>query len=131
MIGVELTTGAKLVVLAARDRNSQYAARLAFRWLDRPLIVLPRMARAFSGGRDGTPEAEAPDALQQEIEGQVIRGVRPLPMSRACGERMEIEFANAGRLHLEAMVMERSSDGLLADLGYVFMRPDRTRIVMP
>lgn len=129
---LELTDGAKLIIFASRDRYSQYSARLLFRWMERPLIVLPHMERAFMGGRD--PVADPPDELQQRIEGGVIRGVHHIrtPNERG-GEVLEVEFTGGGRLHLAARPIEKlTAEGpLLADIDYAWSEPERTRLVVP
>lgn len=134
-LGLELTTGGKLLIFAGRDRNSQYTARLLFRWLDPPRIILPRMARAFSQGRDGDPTAESPDDLQRRLEGAVIHGVLttsvPTPWR---GEQTAIELVGGGRLALAAEpIMRMTADGELmsADLVWQYSEKERTRIVMP
>lgn len=129
---LELTDGAKLIIFAGRDRYSAYSARLLFRWMDRPLIILPRMETAFSGGRD--PVADPPDALQQRIEGSVIKGVHHVRTpNEHGGEMMELELSGGGRLHLAARPIEkRTAHGpLLADIEYTYTEPERTRVVMP
>ena len=134
-LALELTTGAKLVVWAGRDRNSIFSARLLFRWLEPPLIVLPRMERAFAGGRDGTPEAEAPDELQRLLEGEVVTDVRHFHTPTvAGGEQIEFAFKGGRSFHVAALPVEkRLSDGrlLLADLDWSVEEPERIRIVMP
>ena len=129
---LELTDGSKLIIFAGRDRYSQYAARLLFRWMERPFIVLPRMERAFAGGRD--PVADPPDDLQQRIEGSVIRGVHHVKTPNPHGgEVLELEFTGGGRLHLAARPLEKlTAEGpLLADIEYDYTEPERSRMVMP
>lgn len=131
-LALELTDGAKLIVFAARDRYSAYSARLLFRWMDRPQIVLPRMERAFVGGRD--PVADPPDDLQRHIEGSVIRGIHHFRTpDELGGEHMEIEFSGGGRFHLAAHAIERvTAEGpLLADIDYAYAQPERSQIVLP
>mgnify|MGYP001577329801 FL=1 len=134
-LAIELTTGAKLVIWAGRDRNSVFSARLFFRWIPAPLIVLPRMARAFAGGRDGDPASGPPDDLQRAIEGHVIRGVlhsrRPTNVQ---GEQMAIEMTGGGKFALGAApIMRQTADGaiMIADLVYEWSEPERARIVLP
>ena len=133
-IALELTTGAKLMIFAARDRNSVFSARLMFRWLNPPLIVLPRMARAFSQGRDGDPSAEPPDDLQRRVEGAVIHGVlHSTKPTRNRGEQCAIELRGGARLAFGAEpIMRMTADGelLAADLVWSFSEPERSRIVM-
>lgn len=129
---LELTDGAKLIIFAGRDRYSTYAARLLFRWMERPLIVLPRMEKAFAGGRD--PAVDPPDDLQQRVEGSVIKGVHHFRTpNEHGGEVMDVEFSGGGRLHLAARPLEKltAKGPLLADIDYEFTEPTRTRIVMP
>lgn len=133
-LALELTTGAKLLIFAGRDRNSKYAARLIFRWLARPVIVLPRMGRMFSRGRGADPDAGPADALQERLEGQVIRGVlhRHEPSPRG-GECLDVECQD-GRLHLEAVVVEgKDHEGvrLLADIEWEWIVRKRARVWMP
>jgi len=134
-IALELTTGAKLLIFAGRDRNSAFSARLFFRWLAPPLIILPRMARAFSRGRDGDPAAEPPDELQQRVEGAVIHGVLHSTKPTAHrGEQMAVELRGGGRLAFGAEpIMRMTAEGelLAADLLWSFSEPERARIVMP
>ena len=134
-LAFEWTTGAKLIVWAGRVRGSRYSARLFFRWLDPPLIVLPRMARAFSGGRDRTPEAGTPDDLQRLLEGEVVDHVLHLTTPTVSGgEQIQVAFKGGRSLHLAALPTEkRTPDGrmLLADIDYTVEEPERTRVVMP
>ena len=134
-LAFELTSGAKLLVWAGRDRTSAFTARLFFRWLPPPRIILPRMARAFSAGRDGDPAAERPDDLQRAVEGQVIRGVlhsrRP---TSAGGEQLAIEMTGGAKLALGATpIMRQTAQGdlQLATLDYEWSEPERSRIVLP
>ena len=131
-LALELTDGAKLIIFAGRDRYSQYSARLLFRWLERPLIVLPRMERAFAGGRDTV--ADPPDDLQQRVEGSLIRGVihHRTPNVHG-GEVLEMEFSDGARLSLSARPLEKATaqGPLLADVEYEYIKPERTRMMMP
>ena len=124
-----------MIVWAGRVRGSAYSARLFFRWLDPPLIVLPRMARAFSGGRDRTPGAQAPDELQRLLEGEVVDRVLHLKTPTvAGGEQIDFAFKGGRSLHLAALLVEkRTSEGkmLLADIDWTVEEPERTRVVMP
>jgi len=129
-IALELTTGAKLIIFAGRDRESRYAARLFFRWMDPPRIIVPRLARAFSMGRDGDPTADPADALQRRIEGLVIHGVlHTTALTRERGEQMAIDFRGGARLALAARPIEQRMGGLLvADLLYVYSEPERSHM---
>lgn len=132
-LALELTDGAKLIIFAGRDRYSQYSARLLFRWLERPTIVLPRMEKAFVQGRSGDAQADLPDSLQQQLEGLVIRGVihRKEPTGTG-GEALSIEFSNGHLLVLVAEVMDKMlADGerLLADIRWHFIREKTTPMI--
>lgn len=133
-IALELTTGAKLIVWAGRDRNSHYTARLVFRWIPMPRIILPRMARAFSAGRDGDPASAPPDDLQRRVEGSVIHGVLHTTTPTECGgEQIAFEMRGGGRLALGAVpIMTATPEGhiQLADIQWWWSEPERTRIVM-
>mgnify|MGYP001595889365 CR=1 FL=1 len=129
---LELTTGARLIVWAGRARGGPFSARLFFRWLPRPLIVLPRMERVFSGGRSRNPLADPPDELQRRVEGSVIHGVlhSKRPTSNQ-GEQCAIEMVGGGRLALAASpIMKNDEDGdlMLADLVYEWSEQERTHI---
>lgn len=134
-IVLELTTGAKLVIWAGRDWTSGYTARLLFRWLPPPRIILPRMARAFSGGREADPANAPPDDLQQRIEGALIHGVLVTTRPTTCGgEQTAIEFVGGARLALGAVpIMRATPEGevQLADIEYVYSEPKRRQIVLP
>lgn len=134
-LALELTTGARLVVWAGRDRTSAFTARLFFRWLPPPRIIVPRVAKAFAEGRDGDPAAERPDDLQRAVEGQVIRGVlhsrRPTSVG---GEQMAIEMRGGAKLALGATpIMRQTAQGdvQMATLDYEWSEPERRLIVMP
>lgn len=131
----EFTTGGKLIVWAGRDRFSQFSARLLFRWLEPPLIVLPRMASAFSGGRDRDPTAEPPTELQQRIEGQVIAHILHFKEPTvAGGERIEYVFTDRLSLELAAVPIENLTSGgkrLLAAIDWAIAGPERTTVILP
>ena len=132
--GLEFTTGEKLLIFAGRDRTSGYTARLFFRWLKTPLIVLPRMARAFAAGRDGDPASGAPDDLQRAVEGGVIEGpLSTREQAAGGGEMLAIEFRGGGKLMLWAEpTMKPTRDGpMTADIGYAWVEPERARVVLP
>jgi len=121
-LALEFTTGAKIIIFAGRDRGSGYTARLFFRWMNRPLIVVPRIQRALSHGRDRDLD-DPPDELQQYVEGGVINGVLSTHEKTAKGgEVMGIEFRGGGVLTLWAEpTMKRTRDGaMIADIGYVW-----------
>lgn len=131
---IELTTGEKWIIMAGRDRDSAYTARILFAWMNRPLIVTPTMARAFSRGRYANPAGPAPDDWQQRIEGEVIRGVLHTTKPTAWrGEQMGVEFTGGARLVMAAFpCLERHGPGLIiADLDLRWCEPERTLIEMP
>ena len=133
-LAFELTDGSKLIVWAGRDRYSKFSARLFFRRLPPPIILTPDRAAGFSQGRVADPEAGPPDALQRQVEGEVISSViHHLEPTTMGGEQIEFELKGGARLHLKALPMERVQRGemLLADVEYEFTRPDRTRVIMP
>lgn len=131
---VELTTGEKWIIMAGRDRDSRYTARILFSWMNRPRIVTPKMAKAFSRGRYANPFGAKPDDWQERIEGAVIRGVlhSTKPTSWG-GEQMGIEMTGGGRLVMAAFpCLERHGAGLIiADLDLRWCEPERTLIAMP
>ena len=133
-LAFELTDGAKLIVWAGRDRYSRFSARLFFRRLDPPRVVLPETLRVLSGGRARDPALGPPDALQERVEGAMVKNVvhHRVP-TEAGGEALDFEFSGGARLRLTAVPMERVRGGemLLADVQYEFVQPERTRVVMP
>ena len=133
-LAFELTDGSKLVVWAGRDRYSKFSARLFFRRVPPPLILTPERAAGFSRGRAADPDAGPPDDLQREVEGEVVRYVihHKEPTERA-GECIEFELKAGARLYLAAVPMERVRRGekLLADVEWVFTKPERRHVVMP
>lgn len=78
VLGLEFTSGERLVVMAKLDRNSRYRSRLIFRFMGQQKIITPRMARQFSCGRSADPDGTPTDLpeLERRLEGAVIRGVR-------------------------------------------------------
>ena len=133
-LAFELTDGSKLVVWAGRDRYSKFSARLFFRRLPPPLILTPERAAGFSRGRAADPAAGPPDALQRRGEGQMIKFViHHKEPTEKNGETIEVEFTGGARLSLSALPMERVRRGekLLADVEWVFTKPERRHVVMP
>ena len=133
-LAFELTDGAKLIVWAGRDRYSRFSARLFFRRLDPPRVVLPETLRVLSGGRARDPALGPPDALQERVEGAMVKNVvhHGVP-TEAGGEALDFEFSGGARLRLTAVPMEwvRGGETFLADVHYEFVQPERTHIVMP
>jgi len=129
-LAVELTTGAKLIIWAGRDRYSKYSARLFFRLMESPMIITPGMARTFSHGERGER-----DELQQALEGEVIRGViHHREPTKVGGEQVEVELVGGRRWRLAALPMERILPGgqtLLADIEWAITDRQPTRVVMP
>ena len=129
-LALELTTGAKLIIWAGRDRYSRYSARLFFRLMESPLIVTPGMARTFSHG-----EAGERDELQRALEGEVIRGViHHAEPTKAGGEQVEVELVGGRRVRFVALPMETILPGglkLLADIEWEITDSARMRIVRP
>ncbi|MDP3768357.1 MAG: hypothetical protein Q8S13_10105, partial [Dehalococcoidia bacterium] len=99
------TTGQRLAVMAKRDMNSRYRARLVFRWMEAQRIITPRMARLFSQGRFADPggvPGDLPD-LERWLEGQVIAGVRVIvEPTEWGGEQCELELRGGDVLWLAA-----------------------------
>lgn len=131
-LGIELTTGARLIVFTGRSADSKYTALIAFRYLPRPLIVLPRLEKVWRFGMSRDPDAEPPTDLQRYLEGQVVRGVvnHSEPAAKG-GEQVEFEFSGGMRLHLIAEpTKKRTHDGLMiADLVYYVTTPEQRLIV--
>ena len=133
-LAFELTDGAKLIVWAGRDRFSRFSARLYFRRLDPPRVVLPETLRVLSGGRTRDPALGPPDALQERVEGQVIGAIVHTRQPAASGgEQIKWEFRSGGCLYLVAVPMERVRAGetLLADVAWEYREPQRSHVVMP
>lgn len=131
-MALEFTSGAKLIIFAGRDRGSGYSARLFFRYLKRPLIVLPRMEKAFGYGRTRGLDEPA-DELQKAVEGEVVIGA-PTCVEKTAqgGEMMTIEFKHGNKLVLWAEpTMKRTPAGaMIADVGYAWAGPERSHILL-
>lgn len=129
-IALEFTTGARLICWAGRDRNSQFTARLLFRFMDPPKIIVPRVASLLSFGRNVL--ADPPDELQREIEGEVIVGIRHSRIpTQTGGEQMGIEFKGGKILAMAAVAVSPTltADGtsaVIADLIWQVIDPSRT-----
>lgn len=105
VLGLEFTSGTRLAVMAKRDLNSRYRARLVFRMMPAQRIISPRMARSFSQGRAADPggaPVDLPD-LERRLEGAVIRGVQHIVAPTEWGgEAMLVEFRDGAGLWLAA-----------------------------
>ena len=133
-LAFELTDGAKLIVWAGRDRFSLFSARLFFRRLDPPRVVLPETLRVLSGGRARDPALGPPDALQERVEGEVVKNVvHHRTPTKSGGESIDFELSGGARLRLTAVPMERVRGGetLLADVVYEWSQPERRHVIMP
>lgn len=112
VLGLELTSGDRLAVMAKLDSNSRYRARLVFRMMPAPRIITSRMAKSFSQGRAADPggaPADLPD-LERRLEGAVIRGVRHIVAPTEWGgEQMELELKGGDILWLAADQATRDS----------------------
>lgn len=105
VLGLEFTSGERLAIMAKRDANSRYRARLVFRLMPSQKIVTPRTAKLFSQGRVAEPGGAPGDlpGLERRLEGSVIRGVRHIVEPAAWGgESMEMELAGGDVLWLAA-----------------------------
>ena len=137
---LEFTDGSGLVVMAGRDRNSRYAARVLLRTLPAPKIWTPARARKWRFGHDAAELADTKETdpaladLQQRIEGAVVEGIRSTQLEGSASERMRVLFRGGAVLTLTAQVLEKRTqrgDLLTADLSWEFTMPERTRIVVP
>ena len=149
-LGFTLTSGARLAMWSTEDRDfrtghSRYAWRLMMRWIAPQRIVTPRMVAFFGRGRDSgletavTPHlgpdlrTEAADALQQQVEGEVIVGAAPVYEPNAgAGERIVIEFRGGGKLQLDALPPKRGDRTCRADLDAAWLAPpEKTTLWIP
>lgn len=128
-IAFELTTGARLLIYAARSGDSKYTAVLAMRWLPRPLIILPRLEKVWRYGMTRELGAEPPDELQKRIEGQVIRGIiQHEDAAGRGGEWISVEFSGREMLHVvaePALKMLDSGELMVADVVVYYSTPER------
>ena len=137
---LEFTDGSGLVIMAGRDRNSRYAARVLLRTLPAPKIWTPSRERKWRFGHDAAELADTKETdpaladLQQRVEGAVIRAVRFAQPDDSASERMALEFTGGAVLRLTAKVLEkrtRRGDLLTADLLWEFTVPGKTVLVVP
>ena len=139
MMLLEFTDGSGLIVMAGRDRNSRYAARVLLRTLPAPKIWTPSRERKWRFGHEAAELAETKETdplladLQQRVEGAMIEGIRSRQPDDSASEQMAILFKGGAVLTLTAKVLEkRTRTGLLtADLLWEFTAPDRPRMVWP
>ena len=135
---LEFTDGSGLIVMAGRDRNSRYAARVLLRTLPAPKIWTPSRERKWRFGHDAAELADTKETdpaladLQQRVEGAMIEGIRSRQPDDSASEQMAILFKGGAVLTLTAKVLEkRTRTGLLtADLLWEFTVPGR-RMVWP
>ena len=140
MMLLEFTDGSGLIVMAGRDRNSRYAARVLLRTLPAPKIWTPSRERKWRFGHDAAELAETKETdplladLQQRVEGAVVEGIRSTQPNASGSERMSLLFKGGAVLTLTAHVLEkrtRRGELLTADLSWEFTAQERTRIAMP
>ncbi len=138
--GLELTNGERWMVFAGRSADSQkYKAVLIWRMLMAPKIWTPARRKHFASGRDADPLLDAPDELQQRVEGQVIRGLRfaENPTSHG-GEEQELEFSDGSLLILGARPIQKviyhkergSIEVLTADINWGLTYPPTRPLVV-
>ena len=133
-LGLELTTGERWIVWAARNNDSKYTAVLVWRMLQKPLIWTPARRRHFASGRDGDATLGPPDDLQRYTEGQVISGLGfgDKPNQRG-GEEQKLMFKDGSELILDAVPIRKtiyhrepgSLESLAADIAWELSYPDR------
>ena len=140
MMLLEFTDGSGLIVMAGRDRNSRYAARVLLRTLPAPKIWTPSRERKWRYGHEAAELAETKETdplladLQQRVEGAVIWGIRSRQPDDSASEQMALEFKGGAILTLTAKVIEKQTrrGGLLtADLLWEFTVPGKTIMVVP
>lgn len=139
MMLLEFTDGSGLIMMAGRDRNSRYAARILLRALPAPRIWTPSRERKWRFGHDAAELADTKETdplladLQQRVEGAVVAGVRSRQPANSASEQMALEFKGGAMLTLTAKVIEkrtRKRELLTADLLWEFTVPEKTKVVM-
>ena len=100
--GLEFTTSERFVILAVPVTQGRFLARLIWRWVPAQSHWTRAMRRHFTADRRSAEEA-TPDFLQAQIEGQMIRGVRPARVDVGLGERMDFELRDGSIVVVEAM----------------------------
>lgn len=100
--GLEFETGERLVILTLAVTEGAYMARLIWRWIPRQHIWTKGMKRHYGTDRVSAGEP-APDFLQRQIEGQMIRGVTKPTHHVGLGERLDFELRDGSSLIVEAI----------------------------
>lgn len=101
-MGLEFETGERLVILTLAVLEGPYMARLIWRWIPRQHIWTKGMKRHYGTDRVSAGEP-APDFLQRQIEGQMIRGVSKPKDYLGLGERLDFELRDGSDLIIEAV----------------------------
>lgn len=100
--GLEFETGERLAILALAVTEGPFLARLIWRWIPRQAIWTKSMRRHFGADRSAAGE-EAPNFLQRQIEGQMIRGVLKPKDHVGLGERLDFELRDGSFLIVDAI----------------------------
>lgn len=104
-IGLELTSGARLVIWSADNAGGRFAWRLPMRWIPPQKIWTKNMNRHYGTERKYALKVEEEaDALQARVEGAMIVGAKPTFEPNASrGEVIVLEFRDGDRLKIEAL----------------------------
>ena len=133
VMGIELATGVRLAIMAARDRNSRYRVRLIFRLMPARAIWTPDDERRSRFGRPANEYDPDPKvaAMQRRVEGEVIRGLiqQEEPTSFG-GEAMAMEFRNGARLSLAAGLIEEVGKTPRPDIIWDYKDPPRRSLLV-
>ena len=100
--GLEFSSGERLVILALPVQEGAFLARLIWRWIPAQHIWTKSMRRHFGTDRKSAEE-KPPDFLQNQIEGQMIRGVLAPKAHVGLGERLDFELTDASLVRIEAI----------------------------
>lgn len=129
VLGVEMTSGARVVIMAGRDRNSRtWNCRLLLAWMPAQKVWTPQMARHFGHGRLIEAGDPPPEALERWLEGAVVCGIRnirePTPTG---GECLVIELSDGKPLSLWLAAEVSVQAPFTADLIAQVRRPSTGR----
>lgn len=101
--GLELTSSARLVFMAVPEqRGSEYRWRLRWTLFEAMKIITPSMVRHFARDRHALGE-DPPNALQQRIEGDIIRGAPSCTdVNEDQGEVIRLEMLSGATVEFHA-----------------------------
>lgn len=141
-VGIETADGWRLFIMASRSTMGvifapdikqfvAYTARLLLRLIPPQKIWTKRMHRHARYGRVVDPTAPAADAIQQRVEGQIIKSCVPVhAMNASGGEQLCIGLGDGRELWLGALPTAKPP--YTADLEYeVKEPPPKSMLILP